>query len=53
MKSNEQMKQETGLNDRELAEALRDACEYYLADWELEIFLVKAAEKKLNRYYSK
>lgn len=48
MKSNELMKSEYKLNDKELSEALREACAYYLADWELEMFLVKVAEKKIN-----
>lgn len=53
MKSIETMKQETGLNNLEMLLCLKEVCSYYLCDDDLEPFLVKWAENKLNCCNSK
>ena len=47
MKSLQTIKEETGLNNKELCKAFRDCISYFLSYEELESFLIKEAEKKL------
>jgi hypothetical protein len=51
MKSIEKIKTETGLNNLEILYMFRDVCKHYLCDEDIEPFLVKAAEKKINLYF--
>lgn len=53
MKSIQKLKEETKLNNKELLEMLHDVCRYYLCDEDIEPFMIKYKEIKLNCHHSK